>query len=223
VSKYLSTIGVDFGVTVHQVGDSAVKVNFFDLAGDDGFVEVREEFYRDTEAILLAFSVVSRESYDALPRWISEFEAGYDGSLSNVTIAVCGNKCDAPTRERVVGEGEARLWAETNGFHYFDTSAQSGQNVSEMFELLFAGACSGEEVHTPRLPTYGQRELDVIHRVCSARSARERLGVGQKATAEEVNRAYKKLASLVHPDKNRAPGSEEAFKLLGKARAALLK
>lgn len=33
-------------------------------------------------------------------------------------------------------ESEGRLWAETKGFPYFETSAQSGQNVQEVFEQL---------------------------------------------------------------------------------------
>ncbi len=40
---------------------------------------------------------------------------------------------------------------------------------------------------------------------------------------EEINKAYRKLAVLLHPDKSVAPGSEEAFKLLVAARTALLK
>lgn len=28
------------------------------------------------------------------------------------------------------------MWAETKGFHYFETSAQTGKNVEDMFELL---------------------------------------------------------------------------------------
>lgn len=40
---------------------------------------------------------------------------------------------------------------------------------------------------------------------------------------DDVNRAYRKLAVLLHPDKSVAPGSEEAFKLLVAARTTLLK
>ena len=33
-------------------------------------------------------------------------------------------------------ESEGRLWAETKGFHYFETSAHSNTNIQEMFETL---------------------------------------------------------------------------------------
>jgi DnaJ family protein C protein 27 len=39
---------------------------------------------------------------------------------------------------------------------------------------------------------------------------------------DEINRAYKRLAVLLHPDKSVAPGTEEAFKALVAARASLL-
>ena len=39
---------------------------------------------------------------------------------------------------------------------------------------------------------------------------------------DDINRAYRKLAVLIHPDKSLAPGSEDAFKALVNARAALL-
>ena len=39
---------------------------------------------------------------------------------------------------------------------------------------------------------------------------------------DDINRAYRKLAVLIHPDKSLAPGTEDAFKALVNARAALL-
>lgn len=39
------------------------------------------------------------------------------------------------TKRRVVDESEGRLWAESRGFHYFETSAQSGEGISEMFQV----------------------------------------------------------------------------------------
>lgn len=47
------------------------------------------------------------------------------------------------------------------------------------------------------------------------------LGVTKESTDSDVKKAYKKLALQVHPDKNKAPGSVEAFKSLGNAVAIL--
>ena len=40
---------------------------------------------------------------------------------------------------------------------------------------------------------------------------------------DEINKAFRKLSVLLHPDKSVAPGSEEAFKILVQARTSLLK
>ncbi|KAF5792468.1 putative DnaJ domain, Chaperone J-domain superfamily [Helianthus annuus] len=43
------------------------------------------------------------------------------------------------------------------------------------------------------------------------------LGVDKNFTFDDVKKAYRKLSLKVHPDKNKAPGSDEAFKKVSKA------
>ncbi|KAG0308041.1 hypothetical protein BGZ99_001298 [Dissophora globulifera] len=43
------------------------------------------------------------------------------------------------------------------------------------------------------------------------------LGVGKDATESDIKKAYRKLALQMHPDKNGAPGADEAFKIVSKA------
>ena len=47
------------------------------------------------------------------------------------------------------------------------------------------------------------------------------LGVGREASAEEIKRAYRKLARQYHPDKNKAKGAEEKFKEANEANEVL--
>lgn len=58
MSKYISTIGVDFGV--HQVNmlGKEVRVNFWDLSGNPEFFEIRNEFYKDTHGVCLRISTI---------------------------------------------------------------------------------------------------------------------------------------------------------------------
>lgn len=41
------------------------------------------------------------------------------------------------TKHRSVDESEGRLWAESRGFLYFETSAQTGEGINEMFQVTW--------------------------------------------------------------------------------------
>jgi curved DNA-binding protein len=47
------------------------------------------------------------------------------------------------------------------------------------------------------------------------------LGVGRDASAEDIKRAYRKLARQYHPDKNKARGAEDRFKEINEANEVL--
>jgi len=133
VSKYIATIGVDYGVKVVDVDGYEVRVNFWDLSGHAEFADVRSEFYKETEGAMLVFDLSSRRSFESLESWLSE--ARQNGCTEKSTqFILVGNKCDRP---RAVPKQEASAWARAKGFPYFETSANTGVNTVEMFEDLF--------------------------------------------------------------------------------------
>lgn len=136
VTKYIATIGVDYGVKPVKINDVDVRVNFWDLSGHQEFFDIRNEFYKDAQAILLVFDVTSRESFDALDTWLTE-AAKFGASVRDTPIVVCGNKID---KKRMVGEEEGKQYASARNLAYFETSAATGDNVHEMFDSLFNSA-----------------------------------------------------------------------------------
>ncbi|XP_066031128.1 dnaJ homolog subfamily C member 27 isoform X2 [Chamaea fasciata] len=229
VSKYLATIGIDYGVTKVQIRDREIKVNIFDMAGHPFFYEVRNEFYKDTQGVLLVYDVGSKESFDSLDSWLAEMkqELGPHGSLDNVVCVVCANKVDAG-KLRVVDESEGRLWAESRGFLYWETSAQSGEGIQEMFQTFYSAILELCENGGKRPPgsagiSFTREQADAIRRIRNSKDSWDMLGLKPGASREEVTRAYRRLAVLLHPDKCLAPGSEDAFKAVVNARTALLK
>uniref|UniRef100_A0A7S0ELM2 RJL family GTPase n=1 Tax=Hanusia phi TaxID=3032 RepID=A0A7S0ELM2_9CRYP len=124
VSKYISTIGVDYGVKSVVVNNQQVKANFWDLAGGPEYFDVRNEFYRDAQGAILVFDVSNRSSFEALEAWVQE---AYKHGAKDLQIAVCGNKCDSKSRE--VKPKEAQAWANKNGYLYFETSANRLKGV----------------------------------------------------------------------------------------------
>ncbi|NXL98542.1 DJC27 protein, partial [Tyrannus savana] len=136
VSKYLATIGIDYGVTNQES-----LPNLWPWEAIPGIppqlslFQVRNEFYKDTQGVLLVYDVGSKESFDSLDSWLAEMkqELGPHGNMDNVVFVVCANKVDS-AKHRSVDESEGRLWAESRGFLYFETSAQTGEGINEMFQ-----------------------------------------------------------------------------------------
>ena len=69
-------------------------------------------------------------------------------------------------------------------------------------------------------PSDDQKE--VITRLGKGMNPWQQLGIEKGCSKEEVNKAYRKLAILLHPDKTAVRGADEAFKLLGMARRSIL-
>ncbi|NXI78797.1 DJC27 protein, partial [Rhipidura dahli] len=191
--------------------------------------QVRNEFYKDTQGVLLVYDVGSKESFDSLDSWLAEMkrELGPHGSLDSVVCVVCANKIDAG-KLRVVDESEGRLWAESRGFLYWETSAQSGEGIHEMFQTFYSAIVDLCENGGKRPPGgsglgFTREQADAIRRIRNSKDSWDTLGVKPGASREEVTRAYRRLAVLLHPDKCPAPGSEDAFKAVVGARTALLR
>lgn len=73
----------------------------------------------------------------------------------------------------------------------------------------------------PAEPDYTAEQLTHVQRIKKCKDYYEVLNVTKEATDTEIKKSYKKLALVLHPDKNRAPGAVEAFKAVGNAVAIL--
>lgn len=80
MSKYVVTIGIDFGVKPVTVKGEAVRVNFFDMAGGSQYTDIRIEFYKEAQGVLLVFDVNNKSSFAALDSWLEEAK---DNGLKN--------------------------------------------------------------------------------------------------------------------------------------------
>lgn len=65
--------------------------------------------------------------------------------------------------------------------------------------------------------SYTEEQITIVREIRRKKNFYEILGLEKSCTVEDVRKAYRKLSLKVHPDKNKAPGSEEAFKAVSKA------
>ncbi|XP_057430073.1 chaperone protein dnaJ 49 [Lotus japonicus] len=76
---------------------------------------------------------------------------------------------------------------------------------------------------TPRAParteerSYTEENVQLIREIKGKSDYYAILGLERSCSGDEIRKAYRKLSLKVHPDKNKAPGSEDAFKKVSKA------
>ncbi|CAD6272476.1 unnamed protein product [Miscanthus lutarioriparius] len=64
---------------------------------------------------------------------------------------------------------------------------------------------------------YTEENIRVVQDIRKKKDYYAVLGVERRCSVEEIRKAYRRLSLKLHPDKNKAPGAEDAFKLVSKA------
>ncbi len=145
-----ATIGVDF--RVHRLtlrNGKQVKLSIWDTAGQERFRTITASYYRGAQGVVLVYDVSSRESFEALPRWVGEMET-YLGTVAEGPVrVVVGNKVDKvriyttycsvltltlfQEFSREVSTAEGRAFAERIGSLFVEASAKTSIGVNEAF------------------------------------------------------------------------------------------
>ncbi len=136
--QYIVTIGSQFAVKTVTVNNSAddqviVKLLVWDLAGQARFDFIRSSYYKGSKGALLVFDTTRKNTWLELPNWIKETENALG---QRIPIVLLANKVDL-VDERIITKEMALAFVEENNLNgYIETSALTGQNVHESFEML---------------------------------------------------------------------------------------
>ncbi|KAJ2005226.1 GTP-binding protein of the rab/ypt [Coemansia sp. RSA 2322] len=128
-----STIGAAF-VTKEVVLDEANTANLhiWDTAGQERYKSLAPMYYRNAAAAVVVYDITQTASFERAKSWIKELQRQAEPSI---VICLAGNKTDLADR-RTVSREEGSGYAATAGLLFFETSAQSGENVGDLFVSL---------------------------------------------------------------------------------------
>ena len=109
--------------------------------------------------VFLVFDVTSKASFNKIEDFIENFNN--KNVNPNKLLFIVGNKCDKGARQVTQDEGEE--YAANYGLKYFETSAQSGKNVDEIFKKAIEQICQNlkDKTYTAgvKLEKFGIQEI----------------------------------------------------------------
>jgi len=128
--KYIPTIGVNMSTRKVQYKDYLVEFILWDIAGQVKFQKMRRLFYEGTNAQIIVCDLTRQETYDSLKTWFKDVK---DHVTKDIPVVIVGNKSDLILQ---ITEGSLKSLANELNCACFMTSALTGQNVDETFNLL---------------------------------------------------------------------------------------
>ncbi|XP_068711467.1 ras-related protein Rab-13-like isoform X1 [Montipora foliosa] len=127
--SYISTIGIDCRSRTVDVDGKKVRLQIWDTAGQERFRTLTSAYFRGAMGIILVYDITTEDSFKHISQWLQNIQ-------DNASPAVCkilvGNKLDCED-ERIIGTIRGKSISENAELEFFETSARTGEGVTEAF------------------------------------------------------------------------------------------
>lgn len=146
--RYIPTVGVEVHPLVFHTNEGPMCLNIWDCAGQEKFGGLRDGYYIQAQAAIVAFDLTQRNTFESVPTWLRDVKR-VCGSIPTVIV---GNKVDLLE--------ERRLLVDTYGITYYDYSAKSNYNFEKPFLALLRQLTGKQDLYLVESPA---RVLDPLN------------------------------------------------------------
>ncbi|OLS13797.1 MAG: small GTP-binding protein [Promethearchaeota archaeon CR_4] len=147
-SEYLPTVGAHISKQPVKLllGKDIVNVALliWDIAGQDVFRILHKVYYNGAKGIILVFDLTKPQTLTNITRWQNE-AIGFLGRSGKIPMILVGNKSDLKSEIKISKEEVTKIKELIHIPDYFETSALTGTNVTEMFYTIAERVYSNEK------------------------------------------------------------------------------
>ena len=130
----MTTIGKESFIYQINLHDRELKMKIWDTAGQERFKSMTVNVIKSVDGLILVYSISNEETFKNIDVWLRQLNDISD--ISKKPIIIVGNKSDL-NESRAVTYEEGQSYAKSHGYHFYETSAKTGQNVKEAFYDIF--------------------------------------------------------------------------------------
>jgi small GTP-binding protein len=135
--EYIPTVGVNItkeNVTVqNDMGkDAEISLMVWDIAGQPQFYMLHRPYFNGADGMMLVYDVTRSSSFSNINNWYS---TAVKYGLSGIPRILIGNKIDLKDEKKIILPMAEHLSQKLNA-PFYETSALTGENVSEIFHKI---------------------------------------------------------------------------------------
>jgi len=149
-NHHKTTVGVDFALKQLNVNGQEVKMQLWDIAGQDRFGAIARVYYKDAFGALIVYDVTRPPTFETVEKWKQEIDSKVtlpDGQ--KIPIVLLANKCDLENA-KVDKEALDHFCHEHGFIGWFDTSAKININIEQACRYLVENILRHQELFASR-------------------------------------------------------------------------
>ena len=112
-----------------KINDREIRVQIWDTAGQEAFRSITRSYYKNSTCALIVYDITNKKSFLNVASWLNECR---EMCYKDILVVLVGNKTDLDSK-RAVSTEEGQKFANDNGLMFFESSAQNGTNIEEIF------------------------------------------------------------------------------------------
>ena len=125
-------VGIDFYVKTINLHGKKIKLQIWDVGGDERFKFLIPTYCNGANAVMIIFDITNSKSLNQ----ISELTQIVREKAGNIPIMLIGSKLDLKEFRELNREDGIEIANKYNLFSYSEISTKTGQNVEKSFETL---------------------------------------------------------------------------------------
>jgi len=128
---FKATVGVEFGAKNLEINNKIYRIQIWDTAGQENFRSIARAYYKNSVCACIVYDISNRKSFDSIQSWIDDCTKQ---TPKSILLLLIGNKNDLNNKREVQYE-EGAEFARKKNMIFLETSAKTGENVNDIFDL----------------------------------------------------------------------------------------
>ena len=119
-----------------QGSEQQVKLHIWDTGGHEKFRAMVRMYYRDAVGAIICYDITTENSYSSVQHWIDELMQNTQVEEGKFVLALAGNKCDMPAKDRRIKAEVSQEIAKKHNMIFGEVSAKTGEGLPDLFRAL---------------------------------------------------------------------------------------